>query len=189
MDPISIVSAECSSGGYRKRYRAVQSNCVRMCFALASSLRERNGDPNGIRTRVTAVKGRCPRPLDDRVLFGRTGRIRQKSRAGKQFSSSVQELSRTTALSTPKSNALLRRSSIRVPSRAFAVEFSLPGIPSRLDPIFKFRGAGLRRNGGLWDHSICAPLPILQACRRHSVHTDRVFPEFFRSGAGRNPSG
>ena len=26
-----------------------------------------SGDPNGIRTRVTAVKGRCPRPLDDRV--------------------------------------------------------------------------------------------------------------------------
>jgi hypothetical protein len=25
-----------------------------------------NGDPNGIRTRVTAVKGRCPGPLDDR---------------------------------------------------------------------------------------------------------------------------
>ena len=25
-------------------------------------------DPNGIRTRVTAVKGRCPRPLDDRVF-------------------------------------------------------------------------------------------------------------------------
>ena len=24
-------------------------------------------DPNGIRTRVTAVKGRCPGPLDDRV--------------------------------------------------------------------------------------------------------------------------
>ena len=23
------------------------------------------GDPNEIRTRVTAVKGRCPRPLDD----------------------------------------------------------------------------------------------------------------------------
>src|SRR6266568_1497288 len=29
---------------------------------------ESNGDPNGIRTRVTAVKGRCPRPLDDRVV-------------------------------------------------------------------------------------------------------------------------
>ena len=27
----------------------------------------KNCDPNGIRTRVTAVKGRCPRPLDDRV--------------------------------------------------------------------------------------------------------------------------
>ena len=27
-------------------------------------------DPNGIRTRVTAVKGRCPRPLDDRVVQG-----------------------------------------------------------------------------------------------------------------------
>ena len=27
-----------------------------------------NGDPNGIRTRVTGVKGRCPRPLDDGVL-------------------------------------------------------------------------------------------------------------------------
>ena len=28
---------------------------------------ERHYDPNGIRTRVTAVKGRCPGPLDDRV--------------------------------------------------------------------------------------------------------------------------
>src|SRR6478736_6513779 len=27
-------------------------------------------DPNGIRTRVTAVKGRCPGPLDDRVKAG-----------------------------------------------------------------------------------------------------------------------
>ena len=27
-----------------------------------------DGDPNGIRTRVTAVKGRCPGPLDDRVV-------------------------------------------------------------------------------------------------------------------------
>ena len=27
-----------------------------------------DGDPSEIRTRVTAVKGRCPRPLDDRVL-------------------------------------------------------------------------------------------------------------------------
>src|SRR6185436_17784060 len=27
-------------------------------------------DPNGIRTRVTCVKGGCPRPLDDGVRFG-----------------------------------------------------------------------------------------------------------------------
>ena len=26
---------------------------------------KKNGVPNGIRTRVAAVKGRCPRPLDD----------------------------------------------------------------------------------------------------------------------------
>src|SRR5947199_4663636 len=41
---------------------------MRKCyaFALSRSLYE-GGDPNGIRTRVTAVKGRCPRPLDDRV--------------------------------------------------------------------------------------------------------------------------
>jgi hypothetical protein len=32
---------------------------------------KRQRDPNGIRTRVTAVKGRCPRPLDDRVTRAR----------------------------------------------------------------------------------------------------------------------
>ena len=31
-----------------------------------------SGDPNGIRTRVTPVKGECPRPLDDRVSGGKT---------------------------------------------------------------------------------------------------------------------
>ena len=30
----------------------------------------KGGDPNGIRTRVTPVKGGCPRPLDDRVVRG-----------------------------------------------------------------------------------------------------------------------
>ena len=29
-----------------------------------------SSDPNGIRTRVTPVKGECPRPLDDRVVRG-----------------------------------------------------------------------------------------------------------------------
>ena len=28
------------------------------------------GDPYGIRTRVAAVKGRCPRPLDEGVVVG-----------------------------------------------------------------------------------------------------------------------
>src|SRR5205807_3597206 len=38
----------------------------RYAFALSPSLYD-GSDPNGIRTRVTAVKGRCPGPLDDRV--------------------------------------------------------------------------------------------------------------------------
>ena len=34
-----------------------------------------DGDPSGVRTRVTAVKGRCPRPLDDRVVRKGAGTI------------------------------------------------------------------------------------------------------------------
>ena len=34
-----------------------------ICRAISAKI----GDPNGIRTRVTPVKGECPRPLDDRV--------------------------------------------------------------------------------------------------------------------------
>ena len=37
-------------------------------FSVLFYLRNGSGDPNGIRTRVTAVKGRCPGPLDDRVV-------------------------------------------------------------------------------------------------------------------------
>ncbi|MEY4024053.1 MAG: hypothetical protein RLZ23_1014 [Actinomycetota bacterium] len=40
------------------RYRALH---IFMRSTIATSF----GAPNGIRTRVTAVKGRCPRPLDD----------------------------------------------------------------------------------------------------------------------------
>src|SRR2546430_8149060 len=36
-------------------------------YAFVASPIYEGSDPNGIRTRVTAVKGRCPRPLDDRV--------------------------------------------------------------------------------------------------------------------------
>ena len=40
------------------------------CYANGLSCPFYEGcDPNGIRTRVTAVKGRCPGPLDDRVIL------------------------------------------------------------------------------------------------------------------------
>ena len=44
------------------RYRALinQSLSTYVLLLLITS-----SAPNGIRTRVTAVKGRCPRPLDD----------------------------------------------------------------------------------------------------------------------------
>jgi hypothetical protein len=38
------------------------------CYSIGLvALFQEQSDPNGIRTRVTAVKGRCPGPLDDRV--------------------------------------------------------------------------------------------------------------------------
>ena len=44
------------------------------------------GVPNGIRTRVTAVKGRCPRPLDDGdpVVNAATGAALQSCGGGKR---------------------------------------------------------------------------------------------------------
>jgi hypothetical protein len=39
---------------------------TKLGLALFDGLAEANqNDPDGSRTRVTAVKGRCPRPLDD----------------------------------------------------------------------------------------------------------------------------
>src|SRR5438093_6341814 len=40
-------------------------------YAFVASPIYEGSDPNGIRTRVTAVKGRCPGPLDDRVTKAR----------------------------------------------------------------------------------------------------------------------
>ena len=37
-------------------------------FEFALAIANKVGHPNGIRTRVTPVKGECPRPLDDRVV-------------------------------------------------------------------------------------------------------------------------
>ena len=45
-----------------------KEGCVSpLCKAARSTRYTNENDPNGIRTRVTAVKGRCPGPLDDRV--------------------------------------------------------------------------------------------------------------------------
>ena len=38
-------------------------------LGFPESLCQRNGDPGEIRTRVAAVKGRCPRPLDDGARY------------------------------------------------------------------------------------------------------------------------
>jgi hypothetical protein len=53
-------------------------------------------DPNGIRTRVTAVKGRCPRPLDDRVGSG--GNIGIRAIDARQFGGHPVSLSSTVSV-------------------------------------------------------------------------------------------
>ena len=40
------------------------------CSGLVCRFKRAVGVPDGIRTRVTAVKGRCPRPLDDGDAVG-----------------------------------------------------------------------------------------------------------------------
>lgn len=55
------------------------------CFRVTKFAKGLNGDPYGNRTRVTAVKGRCPGPLDERVAKGDKIRLlaklsRKKSR-------------------------------------------------------------------------------------------------------------
>ncbi len=37
-------------------------------FVFPEKIISKNGVPYGIRTRVAAVKGRCPRPLDERDI-------------------------------------------------------------------------------------------------------------------------
>jgi hypothetical protein len=68
---------------YRYLMRAVQK-AVNPLFKLAYVERQ-TGDPNGIRTRVTAVKGRCPRPLDDRVFRGERNMAVTKGRAREMY--------------------------------------------------------------------------------------------------------
>ena len=52
-----------------KKAHAILNYCVGFLFFTLCSLPlmvKKSGIPKGIRTPVTAVKGRCPRPLDDR---------------------------------------------------------------------------------------------------------------------------
>ena len=69
-------------------------------------------DPNGIRTRVTAVKGRCPRPLDDRVR--KAGAISEARRSVASHlrgsgSGAVLRFQREQQLGGPLSRAPVRR--------------------------------------------------------------------------------
>jgi hypothetical protein len=58
------VTIECQ----RRRTTTNSGGHSQLCYAIAASPSSYEAcDPNGIRTRVTAVKGRCPGPLDDRV--------------------------------------------------------------------------------------------------------------------------
>jgi hypothetical protein len=93
----SVSMLACSSTHLRESVGFLKNNCPKLnpfavcerartcpntgsvvmpeCYAIAIICRfYESSDPNGIRTRVTAVKGRCPRPLDDRVT--RAGQYR-----------------------------------------------------------------------------------------------------------------
>ena len=48
-----------------RKYRCLQAGKVTSRERFSG--RGKSGDPTGIRTPVTTVKGSCPRPLDDRV--------------------------------------------------------------------------------------------------------------------------
>src|SRR6266550_1599111 len=74
MQARSLASSLISMGRLRKYCPKLATRAdagsfvIQDCYATLELVwLHEGGDPNGIRTRVTAVKGRCPRPLDDRV--------------------------------------------------------------------------------------------------------------------------
>ena len=56
------------------------------------------GDPTGVRTRVTAVKGRCLRPLDHRAIW--TGNVLFSQAASHQVSSALESLTSVFEMGT-----------------------------------------------------------------------------------------
>src|SRR6476620_12003207 len=82
-----------------------------LCVPIKSRFSsEKRSDPNGIRTRVTAVKGRCPRPLDDRVSE------RQISRRGQGLQAAFVAV-----------NPITHRTSARLARRKFFDEYCCSG--------------------------------------------------------------
>jgi hypothetical protein len=68
-------SARFSEGHYVKRfYLALPKQNLPIDETPQRDVKDNFGSANGIRTRVTAVRGRCPRPLDDSAeeLYVRT---------------------------------------------------------------------------------------------------------------------
>src|SRR5438067_12979227 len=72
-----------------------------MQFHRSAVVRGEIGDPNGIRTRVTAVKGRCPGPLDDRVTKAGQYRIEFAARKANWERESRSQFSRLRATRLP----------------------------------------------------------------------------------------
>jgi hypothetical protein len=75
-------------------------------------------DPNGIRTRVTAVKGRCPRPLDDRV--GSAGNIGIPVIHARQIGSQIRHVAFNVSIRARESARLRARLRPRVRSTLYA---------------------------------------------------------------------
>jgi hypothetical protein len=69
-DRASIAPSFATARAHR-RETAPSMRCMHSRAAAPPSHMKKHFDPNGIRTRVTAVKGRCPGPLDDRVIKAR----------------------------------------------------------------------------------------------------------------------
>ena len=85
----------------------------------------RAGVPNGIRTRVAAVKGRCPRPLDDRdaVAAGgahlrcalgprASGAAHGRGAAGQGLTRTVREMTLASSRVPLETNSLAFRSAV-----------------------------------------------------------------------------